>query len=71
MFWKADRVKYNYSKYLQTKTFKHLIEMMLKHDPAERLSMEELVVHDWMTGAFASDIQFKAELLRRRAVWNA
>jgi serine/threonine protein kinase len=56
LFWKADQIKYNYSQYLQTKTFKHLIEMMLKHDPAERLSMEELVVHQWITGAFASDI---------------
>lgn len=68
-FWREDHARYPYyNQNLVTDAFKHLFENGVRKDPANRLSLQQVLTHPWMIRRRASHEETQAELLRRRGL---
>jgi serine/threonine protein kinase len=68
LFWKNDCTKrgQEYDESLQTPTFKHFIESLLKIDRKQRLNLQQVATHPWMNEDRATNEEVKLEFERRR-----
>jgi hypothetical protein len=72
LFWLNDRTNPNhlYDESLQTPEFKSFIEATLKQDQTQRLTLQEMFDHPFLTGYTAMSVEVKAELERLRNLFG-